>query len=121
MADAKVRLRLAVRQLAQLTCRTGDIHFRYDDSAESHEGIALQKRLQRDRPSSYQREAAVKCTWENGEVELELTGRADGCDVQQRLVEEFKTTRIRPGAGLYTLGARSPRPAEALCRIARAD
>ncbi len=96
MADAKVCLRLAVRQLAQLTCRTGDIHFRYDDSTESHEGIALQKRLQRDRPSSYQREAAVKCTWENGEVELELSGRADGCDVQQRLVEEFKTTRSDP-------------------------
>ena len=96
MSDAKVRLALAVRQLAQLTCRSGDIHFRYDDSAESHEGIALQKRLQRDRPPSYQREATVKGVWRNGDVELELSGRADGWDAQQHLVEEFKTTRADP-------------------------
>ncbi len=101
MADVPVRLALAVRQLAQLTCRSGDIHFRYDDCAESHEGIALQKRLQRDRPSGYQREVKVVGVWRDGDVELELSGRADGCDVQQRLVEEFKTTRTDP-ARLFT-------------------
>ena len=46
------RLKIAVRALAQLTCRTGDIHFRFDESTESQEGIDAQKRIQRTRPST---------------------------------------------------------------------
>src|SRR6185295_629402 len=38
------RLRIAVRTLAQLTCRTGDIHFRFDESTDGQEGIDAQKR-----------------------------------------------------------------------------
>lgn len=93
MADAPVRLKIAIRTLAQLTCRRGDIHFRYDDSTDAQEGIDVQKRLQRDRPATYEREAPVKCIWREGDVELELTGRADGCDHSIGLVEEFKATR----------------------------
>jgi Rad3-related DNA helicase len=93
MGGAAVRLKVAVRSLAQLTCRTGDIHFRYDDSTDSREGIDTQKRLQRDRPSTYEREAAVKGVWRDGLVELELIGRVDGCDHSTGVVEEFKTSR----------------------------
>src|SRR5262249_30466382 len=79
-----IRLKLAVRMLAQLTCRRGDIHFRFEEATESQEGIALQKKLQRDRPQSYQREGAVATTWCISlcgvEVELMLAGRADGWD-----------------------------------------
>ena len=96
MSDAPVRLKIAVRTLAQLTCRTGDIHFRYDDSTESQEGIDVQKRLQRNRPTTYEREAPVKGVWREGDVELELTGRADGFDRAEGLVEEFKATRTEP-------------------------
>jgi DNA excision repair protein ERCC-2 len=91
---APVRLKIAVRTLAQLTCRRGDIHFRYDDSTDAQEGIDIQKRLQRDRPATYQREAPVKRIWRDGDVELELTGRADGYDRSLGLVEEFKATRV---------------------------
>lgn len=94
MADAPVRLKIAVRALAQLTCRRGDIHFRYDDSTDAQEGIDVQKRLQRNRPATYEREVPVKCIWRHGEVELELTGRADGYDRSNGLVEEFKATRV---------------------------
>ena len=96
MSPAPVRLKLAVRTLAQLTCRSGDIHFRYDDSTDAVEGIAAQKRQQRDRPSSYIREASVGGVWRDGDVEIELTGRADGWDPEHRLIEEFKTTRNDP-------------------------
>src|SRR5262249_45715706 len=72
---------------------TGDIHFRHDDTTESREGIETQKRLQRDRPSTYEREAAVKGLWSDGLVELELAGRVDGCDRGAGIVEEFKTSR----------------------------
>jgi DNA excision repair protein ERCC-2 len=90
-------LKVAVRTLAELTCRQGDIHFRYDDATtEAQEGIALQKRLQCDRPPSYQREVAVSGRWCEGGIELAVTGRADGYDGEQRLVEEFKTTRADP-------------------------
>jgi len=96
MSTAPVRLKLAVRTLAQLTCRKGDIHFRYDDSTDGTEGIAAQKRQQRDRPPSYVREATVGGVWRDGDVELELSGRADGWDPDQQVVEEFKTTRNDP-------------------------
>jgi len=96
VTDAAVRLKIAVRALAQLTCRSGDIHFRYEDSTLSQEGIDVQKRLQRDRPETYQREAPVKHLWRDGDIELELGGRADGFDPVQGLVEEFKATRNDP-------------------------
>ena len=90
------RLKIAVRALAQLTCRTGDIHFRFDESTESQEGIDAQKRIQRTRPSTYQREASVKASWHEDDVDLELIGRADGWDPQEGIVEEFKTSRMEP-------------------------
>jgi Rad3-related DNA helicase len=99
-ANDPIRLKLAVRTLAQLTCRRGDIHFRFEESTESEEGIALQKKLQRARPPSYQREGNVAAAWAAGVVELTLAGRADGWDLEQGLVEEFKTTRVDP-ARLY--------------------
>ncbi len=91
-----VRLKLAIRTLAELTCRDGDIHFRYDEATQSREGIDVQKRLQRHRDASYQREVPVACIWRDGDVELELGGRADGCDITEGVVEEFKTTRTDP-------------------------
>ena len=90
------RLKIAVRTLAQLTCRTGDIHFRYEDSTDGQEGIDVQKRIQRTRPSTYEREASVKAVWHEDDVELELTGRADGWDPHEGIVEEFKTSRMEP-------------------------
>ncbi len=90
------RLRIAVRTLAQLTCRTGDIHFRYDESTDGIEGIEAQKLIQRTRPPTYQREASVKAVWRDDDVELELTGRADGWDPHEGIVEEFKTSRMEP-------------------------
>jgi DNA excision repair protein ERCC-2 len=98
---AAVHLKVAVRSLAQLTCRTGDIHFRYDDATDSREGIDTQKRLQRERGPTYEREAALKGVWTDGVVELELVGRVDGCDRTTGVVEEFKTTRSE-AERLYT-------------------
>jgi hypothetical protein len=103
-ANAPIRLKLAVRTLAQLTCRRGDIHFRYDEATDSQEGISLQKKLQRDRAVTYQREGNVAAAWKSAmhgiDVELLLAGRADGWDRELGVVEEFKTTRIDP-ARLY--------------------
>ncbi len=96
MSVAPVRLKLAVRTLAELTCREGDIHFRYDDATQSQEGIDVQKRLQRNRDASYQREVPVAWIWRDDDVEFELSGRADGCDISEGVVEEFKTTRTDP-------------------------
>lgn len=90
------RLKIAIRTLAQLTCRTGDIHFRFEESTDSQEGIEAQKRIQRTRPSTYEREASVRAIWHEDDVELELTGRADGWDPHEGVVEEFKTSRMEP-------------------------
>ncbi len=91
-----ITLKIAVRTLAMLTSRRGDIHFRYDDATQSHEGIDTQRRLQRDRPATYRREAGVQSIWSADGVELELSGRVDGWDPATGTVEEFKTTRAEP-------------------------
>ena len=54
-----VRRTLAVRTVAEFVHRRGDIHARLDGRTRAEEGIATQRRLQRDRGEGYQRERAV--------------------------------------------------------------
>ncbi len=88
-------LKLAVRALAELVHRRGDLHAGLDGRTRAEEGIAAQRKLQRGRPGSYLRERPVSHSTVLAGVQVSLTGRIDGCDLEgpQLLVEEFKTTR----------------------------
>ena len=100
--------RIAVRALAAYACRRGDIHARFDDTADAQEGIATQRRLQRNRGERYQREVTVSTVWlHRGRTHLALAGRIDGVDrsASEPTVEEYKTTREDPARVHAHLGA----------------
>ena len=85
--------RLAVGALAEFVHRRGDLHAHLDGRARAEEGIKVQRKLQRGKPESYQRERAVSLEREVAGQRYTIGGRIDGCDVEARLLEEYKTTR----------------------------
>lgn len=87
---------IAVRELAQLIHRRGDIHVRFERGTTGPEGVATQKRVQRSLygdDSDYEREYAVALDFHAGSEAWHLGGRVDGCNPVTGLVEEYKTTR----------------------------
>ena len=94
------RRTLPVRWLAEFTHRVGDLYAYRGGPTKASEGIATQRRQQRDRPPSYRTEVAVRLDFKLDAYGLDyrLQGRVDGLDlaVDPALVEEFKTTRTDP-------------------------
>ncbi|MFP6835604.1 MAG: ATP-dependent DNA helicase [Pseudomonadales bacterium] len=88
--------RLAVGALAEFVHRRGDLHARLDGRTRAEEGIKVQRKLQRGKPQSYQRERAVSAERDVAGARYTIGGRIDGCDVEARLIEEYKTTRADP-------------------------
>ncbi|MYE53407.1 MAG: ATP-dependent DNA helicase [Gammaproteobacteria bacterium] len=89
---------LPVRWLAEQVHRTGDLYAYRSAPTQGVEGIATQRRLQRDRPDGYQAELAVQMEISLDGGNFELRGRVDGADLSAApaVVEEFKTTRADP-------------------------
>ena len=92
------RQRLPVRWLAELVHRSGDLYAYRGAPTQGGEGIATQRRLQRDRPDGYQVELAAHMEVSLDGASFELRGRVDGANLsaQPAVVEEFKTTRADP-------------------------
>lgn len=102
MSDPRVRT-VSIRWLAETVHRQGDLYpYRGSDqfraATRAEEGIATQRRIQRDRPDNYLVEHAVRQQVCLGDTVFELRGRVDGLlpDGDPALIEEFKTTRIDP-------------------------
>ncbi|MEZ5554465.1 helicase C-terminal domain-containing protein [Haliea sp.] len=90
--------RVTVRELALFCHRSGDIDHRFTPSPTGQQGIEGHQRIYRRRPASYRAEFPVQLAWQ-GSAELPallVSGRADGYDSEQGLVEEIKTCRIDP-------------------------
>lgn len=92
---------VAIRWLAEAVHRQGDLYpYRgsepYRLATAAREGIATQRRIQRNRPDGYRPECPVRQRVSVNGREFELRGRVDGFLVNAgtALVEEFKTTRI---------------------------
>jgi len=89
-------MKIGVRVLAELVCRAGDIHTRFDERTAAEEGIATQRRIQGTRGDAYEREVSVSFRWQSGRSEpIEISGRIDGIDRSgsRPVIEEFKTSR----------------------------
>ena len=94
---------VAIRWLAETLHRRGDLYpYRGGETlrvpTRAEEGIATQRRIQRERPDGYRAEYAVRHRVEMAGVEYELRGRVDGLllDTDSAVLEEFKTTRADP-------------------------
>ena len=89
---------LSVRWLAELAYRSGDLHPYRGGLTKAGEGIAAQRRQQRERPPGYQSEVAVEMGFGLDGEDYSLRGRVDGLHLEATppVVEEFKTTRNDP-------------------------
>ena len=99
-----MKFRVAVREMAEHVHRSGDIHYRFDQSTTSAEGIEAQRRYQIDTirtNANYLTEHVVTEEVKDEDLELRVSGRIDGVLFRDErggrnrsaLVEEIKTTR----------------------------
>ena len=114
-------MKVSVKDLAEFVHRRGDLHPRHGSATLAREGIERQKAWQQDRSGGYCREYPVSAHF----GDLEVSGRIDGWEPAERLVEEIKTTRaigdelhaeadvhwaqLRLYGGLLALGDHVPR------------
>lgn len=88
-------VRLAVKTLAELVHRQGDLHARLDGRARAEEGISVQRTLQQGRGPNYRRERPVALETRLAGRAVMVSGRMDGCDDggAEIVIEEVKATR----------------------------
>ena len=82
-------LRVGVRDLREFTAREGDLDVRFGMSPNAREGVAGHDTVTGRRGAGYEREVALKGTYEG----LCVAGRADGYISAQNRLEEIKTFR----------------------------
>lgn len=114
-------MKVSVKDLAEFVHRRDDLHPRHGSATLAREGIERQKAWQQGRNDGYCREFPVAAQF----GDLEVSGRIDGWEPAERLVEEIKTTRtigdelhaeadvhwaqLRLYGGLLALGDHVPR------------
>ena len=81
--------RIAVRALCEFTAKAGDLDLRFTPSPTAQEGIAGHRTVAARRSPGYQNEVALQGHY----GPLTVSGRADGYDPTQNLLEEVKTYR----------------------------
>lgn len=82
-------LHVAVRELCEFTAKEGDLDLRFTPSPTAAEGIAGHATVVARRGEGYLAELPLSGAYQG----LTLSGRADGFDPQQCLLEEIKTHR----------------------------
>ncbi|MCC6076034.1 ATP-dependent DNA helicase [Pseudomonas sp. GCM10022188] len=85
---------VAVRALCEFTAKQGDLDLRFTPSPTAQEGIAGHQTVVARRGPDYLAELPLAGAWPTPEQpELLVSGRADGYDPAQNLLEEIKTHR----------------------------
>ena len=100
-----MKLKVSVKSLAEFVHQRGDLYPPLDGRTRAEEGIETQRRIQQKRPAGYQREYSVSHTLSVSGIELAISGRVDGYQPSEGLVEEIKTTRADPEATEAFLGS----------------
>ena len=78
---------VAVRELCEFAAKQGDLDLRFTPSPTSQQGIAGHKTVAARRSADYCTELPLRASYKH----LVISGRADGFDAQQQLLEEVKT------------------------------
>jgi DNA excision repair protein ERCC-2 len=82
-------LQVSVRSLCAFGAKAGDLDLRFVPVPSAQEGVAGHRLVQSRRGPSYDSEVSLSARFGR----LHVRGRADGCDVQRKRVEEIKTFR----------------------------
>ena len=92
-----MKLSIGVSELATFVHRRGDINYRFEDSTQMHEGVRAQQQYQEQQLKEFQhysREHRLSRQFAYEELQLNVSGRADGVLLNRNtLVEEVKATR----------------------------
>lgn len=88
-------VRISVRALIEFILRSGDIDNRTESGPDPEAMLAggrIHRKIQRSMPSTYRAEVPLKTTFEDGDLQLVVEGRADGIDRRDSmvLVDEIK-------------------------------
>jgi Rad3-related DNA helicase len=81
--------RVAVRSLCEFTAKEGDLDLRFTPAPTAQEGLAGHRTVASRRGANYQCEVTLSGSYHA----LQVSGRADGYDPDQNLLEEVKTHR----------------------------
>ena len=75
-----MEIRVSVRQLVEFILREGDIDNRRTGSSDTamQEGSRIHRLIQRRMGSDYHAEVSLKCSWNAGDYDILVEGRADG-------------------------------------------
>jgi len=91
-------LKIAVRELVEYVCRSGDLEIAFSGSRRSVEAIRAHQKIQRSRPEDYAAEVSVDYQHETDELILSVGGRIDGVytgggsESDRVVIDEIKTT-----------------------------
>ena len=95
----KRKLNIAVRELVEFVCRSGDLEFAFSGTRRSVDAIYAHQKIQNSRPSAYQPEVTISHQHETDDFILTISGRMDGLfsetddnGSRRIIVDEIKTT-----------------------------
>jgi DNA excision repair protein ERCC-2 len=91
-------LNIAVRELVEYVCRSGDLEMVFSGSRRSVEAIRAHQKVQRSRPENYVAEVPIDYQHETDELIISVGGRIDGVytaggsESNRVVIDEIKTT-----------------------------
>ena len=95
----KRNLNIAVRELVEFVCRSGDLEFTFSGVRRSVEAIRAHQVIQMSRPRTYRAEVPISRQHETDEYILTISGRIDGVfseaaaeGASRTIIDEIKTT-----------------------------
>ena len=88
------KINISVGDLAEEWGRLGDLNHLTGSFRQANEGTRAHRRIQKSRPSGYEKEVPVECFREKDGIRLNIKGRIDGVftELSPVRVEEIKTT-----------------------------
>lgn len=95
----KRKLTIAVRELVEFVCRSGDLTIEFSGARRSVEAIRAHQKIQKLRPHPYRAEVAIALQHESETFSLTIGGRIDGVfsetdagGATRTVIDEIKTT-----------------------------
>jgi len=89
-------IRISVRNLVEFILREGDLDNRITGSIDMdamHKGSRIHRKIQKRMGSTYRAEVSMKLIVDFGDLKLQIEGRADGIDEQEKvIIDEIKGT-----------------------------
>ncbi|QGU96652.1 DEAD/DEAH box helicase [Clostridium bovifaecis] len=92
--QVKSTIKISVRNLVEFVLRSGDLVSTFMGSSRKVDAIKVHQKIQKSAPKEYKSEIALSYTVEDGDIVLEVGGRADGIieEEDRVIIDEIKTT-----------------------------